>query len=105
MIEMSKLDRGLRNTEYSNRDNKINLEGLILSDKDNINPSHYTQGKYETIDIILDRAEHLPGDQATLVGNIIKYLWRYDRKNGVEDLNKSKWYLDKLIEVVEDEQV
>ena len=71
--------------------------------KDNINPSHYTQGKYETIDIILDRVENLPGNQSTLVGNIIKYLWRYDKKNGVEDLNKSKWYLDKLIEVVDDE--
>ena len=76
---------------------------LVESKQDNINPSHYTQGKYETIDIILDRVENLPGNQSTLVGNIIKYLWRYDKKNGVEDLNKSKWYLDKLIEVVEDE--
>lgn len=70
---------------------------------DNINPSHYKQGKYETIDIILDRVKHLPGEQASLVGNVIKYLWRYENKNGVEDLNKAKWYLNKLIEVVDND--
>ena len=31
-------------------------------------------------------------------GNIIKYIWRYRDKNGVEDLNKAKWYLKRLIE-------
>jgi hypothetical protein len=29
----------------------------------------------------------------------MKYLWRYRYKNGIEDLNKAKWYLDKLIDV------
>ena len=31
--------------------------------------------------------------------NAIKYLTRYDRKNGIEDLNKAKFYIDKLIEL------
>jgi Protein of unknwon function (DUF3310). len=30
---------------------------------------------------------------------ILKYIWRYRYKNGVEDLKKARWYLDKLIEV------
>ena len=34
-----------------------------------------------------------------LQGNIVKYLWRYRYKNGVEDLKKAQWYLNKLIEV------
>jgi hypothetical protein len=34
-----------------------------------------------------------------LEGNIIKYVSRYKNKNGIEDLNKAKWYLEKLIEV------
>ena len=32
-----------------------------------------------------------------LYGNIIKYLWRYKHKNGIEDLQKARWYLDRLI--------
>ena len=34
----------------------------------------------------------------------MKYLWRYRYKNGVEDLNKAQWYLNELIDVVEDEK-
>ena len=37
-----------------------------------------------------------------LQGNIVKYLWRYRYKNGVEDLKKAQWYLNKLIEVCDD---
>jgi hypothetical protein len=36
-----------------------------------------------------------------LEGNIIKYVTRYQKKNGVEDLHKARHYLDKLIEYVE----
>ena len=32
------------------------------------------------------------------LGNVIKYLWRYEGKNGVEDLNKAMWYLKREIE-------
>ena len=38
------------------------------------------------------------GFEYYLQGNIIKYLWRYRYKNGVEDLKKAQWYLNKLIE-------
>lgn len=34
-----------------------------------------------------------------LEGNIIKYVTRYKEKNGLQDLQKAKHYLDKLIEV------
>ena len=33
--------------------------------------------------------------------NVLKYVTRYDKKNGVEDLNKAKYYIDKLIELEE----
>ena len=33
-----------------------------------------------------------------LRGNAIKYLWRFDRKGGAEDLRKARWYIDRLIE-------
>ena len=38
-----------------------------------------------------------------LQGNIMKYLWRYLYKNGVEDLKKAKWYLSELIDNVEED--
>lgn len=67
--------------------------------KDDIvnHPSHYRQGKYETIDIIESVTNKEFGSY--LVGNIIKYISRYKFKNGVEDLEKAQWYLNKLIEV------
>ncbi len=66
--------------------------------KDNINPSHYRQGNIEVIDFILDQKLNY------LEGNVIKYISRYKFKNGLEDLNKAKWYLETLIKEKEDEQ-
>lgn len=63
-------------------------------------PSHYNQGGIETIDYIesaLTEAE-LSG---FMKGNIIKYVSREVYKNGVEDLKKAKWYLDRLIDQIE----
>jgi hypothetical protein len=39
-----------------------------------------------------------------LKGNCIKYLWRYQHKNGAEDLKKAQWYLSRLIEIREGEE-
>ena len=63
-------------------------------------PPHYNQSGVECIDAI----SAATGDNFKyyLQGNIIKYLWRFDYKGkAVEDLNKAKWYLDKLIEHVD----
>lgn len=54
-------------------------------------PYHYGGDGMEVIDIVeaysLDFIE----------GNIIKYVLRYKRKNGIEDLEKARWYLERLI--------
>ena len=65
--------------------------------KDNINPNHYKQGNIEVIDFILDKK------LSYLEGNVIKYISRYKFKNGLEDLNKARWYVDKLIEGYDNE--
>ena len=58
---------------------------------DNINPNHYKQGNIQVIDFILDQ-------KLTYVeGNVIKYVSRYKFKNGLEDLKKAQWYLNKLM--------
>ena len=63
-------------------------------------PPHYNQKGIECIDAI--EAATDTGLEYYLQGNIIKYLWRYRYKSGVMDLKKAKWYLDKLIEIKND---
>ena len=64
---------------------------------DNVNqPKHYTQGKVECIDAIESATCRLVGIMAVCVGNIIKYVWRFALKNGIEDLDKADYYLQKL---------
>lgn len=68
-------------------------------DKEMVNhPSHYTSGKVECIDAIESATGDLTGIEAVCTANIIKYVWRWKLKNGVEDLEKASWYLNKLIE-------
>lgn len=68
---------------------------------DNVNnPSHYGQGKIEAIEYISDfltKEEY----QGYLRGNIAKYLHRFPYKNGLEDLKKARWYLERLIQEVD----
>lgn len=68
---------------------------------DNVNhPNHY-QGKIECIDAIEVAVGGLRGIEAVFVANILKYVWRYRKKNGIEDLRKASWYLERLIKEVE----
>lgn len=65
---------------------------------DNVNhPKHYTQGGIECIDALAAATINLKGIEAVCTANAIKYLWRWKQKNGVEDLEKARWYIDKLI--------
>ena len=61
-------------------------------------PPHYNQGGVQAIEGI----EAALGElfEGYLAGNCMKYLWRYRHKNGLQDLEKASWYLDKLRTVV-----
>jgi len=59
------------------------------------NPAHYRQGTLEVIEAIEGLA------LGYREGNVLKYLARYRYKNGVEDLKKAAWYLQRLIQEVE----
>ena len=68
-----------------------------LFEDDMVNhPPHYNQAGIECIDAI--RAATDGGYEYYLQGNILKYLWRYRYKNGVEDLEKAEFYLQSLLE-------
>lgn len=61
-------------------------------------PSHYNQNGMEVWDVIKAFTSDLNGVEAFYAGNIIKYVLRWNHKNGIEDLEKAKAYIDKLIE-------
>lgn len=66
---------------------------------DNINsPAHYTAGGIETLDYIKAKVSDYPSYAA---GNILKYVSRYEHKNGIEDLKKAQFYLNDLIKEME----
>lgn len=90
--------------QFENKEQDVTDYGRIMREldaekmEDVVNkPKHYNQSGIECIDAI--KAACDVGYEYYLQGNIIKYLWRYRYKNGVEDLRKAEWYLKKLIEV------
>ena len=64
-------------------------------------PKHYSESKIECISAI--EAATGKGYEYYLQGNIIKYLWRYRNKNGIEDLKKAQWYLNEIIRIKEEQ--
>ncbi len=65
-------------------------------------PAHYTSGGIECIDCIKAAlGENFIG---FLIGNVFKYCYRYRNKNGLEDLKKAQWYLNRAIKELQDEQ-
>ena len=67
-------------------------------EKNNINPDHYGNSGIDVIDFC--QANNLDFMQ----GNVIKYVFRYKNKNGLEDLEKAKEYIDRMIENLLDEE-
>lgn len=67
---------------------------------DNVNnPTHYT-GEVECIEAIKSSMSN-ESFKGYLKGNIIKYIWRYERKNGTEDLLKCQWYVNRLVKEIQ----
>ena len=79
-------------------------EDLIVTLKEDLvnNPPHYNKGEIECIDAIeamLTHEEYV----GYLRGNSLKYRWRFRYKNGIQDLEKTKWYENRLMEILENE--
>lgn len=78
---------------------KEEITKLVESLDTKVHPEHYTYSKYECIEVLKDILGS-EGFKEFCRGNVFKYLWRYNHKNGKEDLLKAKYYLEKLIEVL-----
>ena len=96
------------------KDSESRLDGGHLKDAevkmdenvpDMVNhPQHYTQGGIECIDALKAATVGKRGIEAVCVANVIKYLWRYEEKNGIEDIRKAKWYIERLLKELEESQ-
>lgn len=85
-------------------ENKI--ETTEVAEDDPVNhPTHYTSGGIECLDAL--KASMTPIEYAGfLKGQVFKYIWRYRLKGKpVEDLKKARFYLDRLIQITEKEEV
>lgn len=61
-------------------------------------PEHYKLNvEVEVLDIIELLVENIQGKKAFIVGNVIKYLLRAEKKNGLEDLKKARFYLEMIM--------
>ena len=81
---------------------KINEDGVEKIDPVN-HPSHYETGKFECIEVMTEAL----GEDAVLkfcLCNAFKYLYRAKRKNGFEDIQKARWYLNKWADIVNNVQ-
>lgn len=79
---------------------KTNVESADMVN----HPPHYTHGGIECIDAINSACNGRDAYEGYLTGQIIKYIWRYPYKNGLEDLEKAEFYLNRLIDKREMEE-
>lgn len=90
-------------------DELIAVYNIMLAAKDTTNvkpdmvrhPQHYNQGKVECIEAMAAATVNKRGIEAICVSNVIKYLFRYETKNGLEDVKKAQFYLNRLIKELE----
>lgn len=79
--------------QYSHSQEEIAAVEDQRNKKEAVNhPSHYNAGKIEVIEAITDWG------LGFCDGNVVKYVARFRHKNGVEDLKKAAWYLNRLIQ-------
>lgn len=93
------IDNEIKQTNYE-RIRNMSVEEMA----DNVNhPAHYESGQFECIDVMLE-TQGAEAVKDFCICNAFKYLYRHRRKNGSEDIAKAKWYLDKYLEIGEEQK-
>ena len=91
--------------EWSDDKLAIAYDHVYKNSPDMVNhPKHYNQGGIECIDALKAATVGKRGIEAVCVANVIKYLWRYEEKNGIEDVRKARWYVERLLKELEEGQ-
>ena len=105
---MAAIDREDRhehvNPEMDVKDKKPYYDPFNDLDCDLVNkPPHYNTAGIECIDAMTAMVEgsKIAPHESYCWQNAFKYLWRFPYKNGLEDLWKARWYIDRLISQLE----
>lgn len=100
MIHCEPVECGLTSARFKYKNDAINWWNISNGKKDEIKQqAHYTQHKIQPVVFIGENRLDF------LAGNVIKYVSRYNLKNGVEDLEKARHYLDMLIQREKGEEI
>lgn len=67
-------------------------------------PTHYETGKFECIEVMVE-TQGVEAVQDFCICNAFKYLYRHRRKNGKEDIEKARWYINKYLELEEKDEL
>lgn len=96
LLELRNAFQGLRGSLPEQATSSDNARTVV---HDSVNhPAHYTAGGIECIDAIAAALTcQTDPMHAWLTGQVLKYMWRWPLKNGLEDLKKARFYLDRLI--------
>ena len=92
---------------YKNSEARLGGSHLEIDDDGHdmvSHPKHYTQGGIECIDALKAATVGKRVIEAVCVANVVKYLWRYEEKNGIEDVRKAKLYIERLLNELEESQ-
>ncbi|MHB7918954.1 DUF3310 domain-containing protein [Staphylococcus hominis] len=93
------------NDDFMKVDEPFTRKVDMKEEQDVVNkPKHYTYGDIEVIDYIEQVTKNYKPELAFAIGNAIKYISRANHKNGKEDLDKARWYLNRAFEKWEDQQ-
>lgn len=68
--------------------------------QDQVHCYHYQKYKHQPFEVFMERSSH-EQKVGALNFNITKYILRWQDKNGLEDLQKARWYLNELITYLE----
>lgn len=96
----------LHESESTVRVESLDVKGIaddlatVIAGNPVTHPSHYCQGQYECIDVMLETMG-VEAVKSFCICNTFKYLFRANKKNGLQDHQKAKWYLDKYLELSE----
>lgn len=98
---MSRADYNKKLEDYTKASYYLNnaimyMERDQVVDEEKIHPNHFKKQKIETIDMLEDQLDE-EALEGFFKGIIIKYMLRYNHKNGLEDLKKANYYLDRFI--------
>ena len=96
--------RPVEDYDYYNLENTATRAENLATSLSGSGKNYYKTKSYECWDVVQELCEGCDPWESVLKSNIIKYIWRYPWKNGLQDLHKAEDYLFKLVDYVQNKK-